>query len=135
MRLVPLQAQAQSTASDRAVSRDASFGHRRSATTRHRHKEAENHPDAEHIFRKSDGSAGVSWVPAAKSKSEARAEKDDMRGGKPRKDPKGVERFGAGMEKGGVDRNARELSEQERSGRTQRRRGMRSGSKNALRKA
>jgi hypothetical protein len=47
--------------------------------------------------------------------------------------PKGVERFGAGMEKGGGDRSARELSEQERSGRKQRRRGMRSGSKNALR--
>ena len=137
MRLVPLQAQAQSTASDRAASRDASFGHRRSATTRHRHKEAENNPDGEHIFRKSDGSAGVSWVPDPRSKLEARAEKggDMGRGGKPRKAPKGVERFGAGMEKGGVDRNARELSEQERSGRTQRRRGMRSGSKNALRKA
>jgi ribosome biogenesis protein ENP2 len=137
MRLVPLQAQAPSTASDRVASRDASFGHRRSATTRHRPKETENHPDAEHIFRKSDGSVGVSWVPAPRSKSEARAEQDeDMgRGGKPRKAPKGVERFGAGMEKGGGDRNARELSEQERSGRKQRRWGMRSGSKNALRNA
>jgi ribosome biogenesis protein ENP2 len=46
---------------------------------------------------------------------------------------KGVERFGAGMEKGGEDPDMRVLSEQERSGRTQRRRGMRSGSKNAFR--
>jgi ribosome biogenesis protein ENP2 len=46
---------------------------------------------------------------------------------------KGVERFGAGMEKGGEDPNMRALSEQERSGRSQRRRGMRSGSKNAFR--
>lgn len=78
-------------------------------------------------------------MPAPKSKSDARAGKDedDSRGGKPRKVPlpKGVERFGAGMEKGGGDRNARELSEQERSGRTRRRRGMRSGSKNAFRQA
>jgi len=46
---------------------------------------------------------------------------------------KGVERFGAGMEKGGEDPNMRVLSEQERRGRSQRRRGMRSGSKNAFR--
>ena len=90
----------------------------------------------EHIFRKSDGSVGVSWVPAPRSKSDARGGKDEE-DGRPRKvaPPKGVERFGAGMEKGGGDRNARELSEQERSGRTQRRRGMRSGSKNTLRQA
>lgn len=37
------------------------------------------------------------------------------------------------MEKGGEDPDLRVLSEQERSGRTQRRRGMRSGSKNAFR--
>lgn len=46
---------------------------------------------------------------------------------------KGVERFGVGMEKGGEDPNMRALSEQERRGRSKRRRGMRSGSKNAFR--
>lgn len=46
---------------------------------------------------------------------------------------KGVERFGVGMEKGGEDPNMRVLSEQERRGRSQRRHGMRSGSKNAFR--
>jgi ribosome biogenesis protein ENP2 len=46
---------------------------------------------------------------------------------------KGVERFGAGMEKGGEDPDMRVLSEQERRGRSKRRRGMRSGSKNAFR--
>ncbi len=84
-------------------------------------------------------------MPAPRSKSDARAGKDDEddgdllvgRGGKSRKvaPPKGVEKFGAGMEKGGGDHSARGLSEQERSGRKQRRRGMRSGSKNALRQA
>ncbi|KAI9459171.1 WD40-repeat-containing domain protein [Lactarius psammicola] len=143
MRLIPLQAQPPSTASDRAASRDASFGHRRSASARHRPMETESRPDGEHVFRKSDGSVGVSWVPAPRSKSDARAGKDDEddllvgRGGKSRKPalPKGVERFGAGMEKGGGDRSAQELSEQERGGRKQRRRGMRSGSKNAFRQA
>ncbi|KAH9171073.1 WD40-repeat-containing domain protein [Lactarius sanguifluus] len=140
MRLVPLQAQPPSTASDPAASKDASFGHRRSTSARYR---PESRPDGEHVFHKSDGSVGVSWVPAPRSKSDARVGKEDEddllvgRGGKPRKvrPPKGVERFGAGMEKGGGDRSARELSEQERSGRTQRRRGMRSGSKNTLRQA
>jgi ribosome biogenesis protein ENP2 len=67
-------------------------------------------------------------------------EEDDLYGGqqrrqkRPLKDArKGVERFGAGMEKGGEDPNMRVLSEQERRGRSQRRRGMRSGSKNAFR--
>lgn len=141
MRLIPLQAQP-STASDHAASRDASFGHRRSASARHRPKETENRPDDEdqHVFRKNDGSVEVSWVPAPRSKSDARAGSEagkDEDGGKSRKvaTPKGVERFGAGMEKGGGDRSAREMSEQERSGRKQRRRGMRSGSKNAFRQA
>ncbi|KAF8273719.1 hypothetical protein EI94DRAFT_1769192 [Lactarius quietus] len=129
MRLIPLQARPPSTASDRVASRDASFGHRRSASSQHRPKETDS----------GDGSVGVSWVPTPRSKSDARAENDeDMdRSGKPRKValPKGVERFGAGMEKGGGDRSARELSEQERSGRKHRRRGMRSGSKNAFRQS
>ena len=101
-----------------------------------------NHHD-EHIFRKGDGSLDVSWVPTRSSaRSDARAEGDGdelvgRRSGRhkrPLKDTrKGVERFGAGMEKGGEDPDMRVLSEQERSGRTQRRRGMRSGSKNAFR--
>jgi ribosome biogenesis protein ENP2 len=85
----------------------------------------------------------VSWVPSSRStRSDALAGGEDeedlvgrLRGQKRTlKDArKGVERFGAGMEKGGEDPNMRALSEQERSGRSQRRRGMRSGSKNAFR--
>ena len=47
---------------------------------------------------------------------------------------KGVERFGSGMERGGEGGEGRALSEQERSGRTERRRGVRSGSKNTFRR-
>lgn len=85
----------------------------------------------------------VSWVPSSKSTGSdvlAEGEDEDSLVGRQRgqkrasKDArKGVERFGAGMEKGGEDPNTRTLSEQERRGRTQRRRGMRSGSKNAFR--
>jgi len=100
-----------------------------------------NHDD-EHVFRKGDGSVEVSWVPTTTSRSSRLDDDDDddlverRPGGHKRasKDTrKGVERFGAGMEKGGEDPDMRVLSEQERSGRTQRRRGMRSGSKNAFR--
>lgn len=52
--------------------------------------------------------------------------------GKERDTRKGVERFGAGMEKGGEDQGR--LSESERKGRTSRRRDVRSGSKNTFRK-
>jgi ribosome biogenesis protein ENP2 len=89
----------------------------------------------------------VSWVPALKSSrsdyptvGEGGEDEDDLVGRQQRRQKralkdtrKGVERFGVGMEKGGEDPNMRALSEQERRGRSKRRRGMRSGSKNAFR--
>jgi ribosome biogenesis protein ENP2 len=157
VRLVPLQAQASTTASGRiaAASRDTSstFGNRRSASTRQQQQQQQQHHDRhyredEHILRKGDGSVEVSWVPTPKSnRSDALAvgegedeDEDGLVGRQQRRQKralkdtrKGVERFGAGMEKGGEDPNMRALSEQERRGRSQRRRGMRSGSKNAFR--
>ena len=149
VRLVPLQAQPSTAASGRiAESRDpsSSFGRRRSAHQQHQqqqHQHRQRHHQDEHIFQKGDGSVEVSWVPTSRStRSDALAEGEDeespvgrQRGQKRtlKDGRKGVERFGAGMEKGGEDPNMRALSEQERSGRSQRRRGMRSGSKNAFR--
>ncbi|KAF8500210.1 WD40-repeat-containing domain protein [Russula emetica] len=155
VRLVPLQAQASTAASGRiaAASRDTSstFGHRRSASARQQQQQQQeqqhhdrHYREDEHIFRKGDGSVEVSWVPAAKSsRSDVPAEDEDGDGlveGEQRRQKralkdtrKGVERFGVGMEKGGEDPNMRVLSEQERRGRSQRRRGVRSGSKNAFR--
>jgi ribosome biogenesis protein ENP2 len=86
----------------------------------------------------------VSWVPTSKStrsddpaegeEEEDLVERQQHKQKRASKDTrKGVERFGAGMEKGGEDPTMRVLSEQERRGRSQRRRGMRSGSKNAFR--
>ena len=137
LRLVPLQYQPSTSSGRTAASKDASFGHRRSASARQRQRQNDmtsgaNHDD-EHV-----GSVEVSWVPTT---SRSAGEDDDdlverRPGGHKRasKDTrKGVERFGAGMEKGGENPDMRVLSEQERSGRTQRRRGMRSGSKNAFR--
>jgi ribosome biogenesis protein ENP2 len=152
MRLVPLQARQSSTRVGNKSNNgdgDASFGRRRnaSASVRGRQKETASRADGDeqHVFRKSDGSVEVSWVPPTpKFRSADAAEEDDLvlggSGRRPRRQGdevlrKGVERFGAGMEKGGEDPNMRVLSEQERSGRKQRRRGMRSGSKNAFRQA
>ena len=151
VRLVPLQAQASTVASGRiaAASRDTSstFGHRRSASGRQQQQQQQQHHEDGHILRKGDGSVEVSWVPAPKSsrsdvpaKKEGDEDEDGLVGGQQRRPKralkdirKGVERFGVGMEKGGEDPNMRVLSEQERRGRSQRRRGMRSGSKNAFR--
>jgi len=154
VRLVPLQAQASTAASGRiaaAASRDtsSSFGHRRTASARQQQQQQQQHHERhsredEHILRKGDGSVEVSWVPDPKSsRSDVPAvgeDEDDSVGRQQRRQKralkdtrKGVERFGAGMEKGGEDPNMPVLSEQERRGRSQRRRGMRSGSKNAFR--
>ncbi|KAH9962179.1 WD40-repeat-containing domain protein [Russula dissimulans] len=123
-------------------------------------RDSKQDDDERDVVRKGDGSVQVSWIPNLRSSTgagpswsspDARAEGgDDERDGgglvlvggsrartksasKDARTRKGVERFGAGLEKGGEDPDMRLLSEQERSGRTQRRRGMRSGSKNAFR--
>jgi len=149
VRLVPLQAQSSSASGRTAAvnSRDAPFGHRRSASAR-QHQRPNGHPTTgpsqdEHIHRNGDGSVEVSWVPTPGSSRTGAGPGDDednigrsrgtMRASKEKDVRKGVERFGAGMEKGGEDPTMRALSEQERRGRTQRRRGVRSGSKNAFR--
>ncbi|KAF8999095.1 WD40-repeat-containing domain protein [Cyathus striatus] len=72
-----------------------------------------------------DNAMEISWVPSSSANDE---EKVAKRAGK----QKGVETFGAGLQKGVEE--AAEMSEAERTGRTHRRRGMRSGSKNVFRK-
>lgn len=69
----------------------------------------------------------MSWVPS--STKDPSRDRGSQKDGKPRK---GVELFGAGMERGGGDRTP-VLSDSERTGRSQRRKGMRSGSKNVFR--
>jgi ribosome biogenesis protein ENP2 len=75
----------------------------------------------------------LSWMPSERSGKGD----DNLLGDGERKKKKGqargVETFGAGMEKGHRSDKI-QLSEAERRGRTQRRQGMRSGSKNTFRK-
>ncbi|KAL4267834.1 WD repeat NOL10/ENP2 family protein [Pleurotus pulmonarius] len=128
VKMVPMQARA-STAS-RGVDKNATFGQRRSGpgTSRKTQHRAQGQDDA-------GGPMEMSWVPS----STAKIGDDDalVPGSKPFKHGqrrKGVESFGAGLEKGGEEEHERQGGESERKGRVQRRKGVRSGSKNAFRR-
>ncbi|TRM60412.1 WD40-repeat-containing domain protein [Schizophyllum amplum] len=97
--------------------RDASFGQRKSGAPQRRGRAPRD--DA------MDGGMEVSWVPSTT------AADDGAPKGKGRR--KGVETFGAGMERGGEEED-RTLSESEKKGRSYRRKGVRSGSKGAFRR-
>jgi ribosome biogenesis protein ENP2 len=120
--------------------RNASFGQRRGAQApAHLKSRAPSHA----ARATADGGVEISWVPSAgdatryavedaledkraveaKQKRKAASTKLEKR--------KGVESFGSGMERGGQD-PAKEVAESERRGRTERRKGMRSGSKNTI---
>ncbi|KAJ7057791.1 NUC153 and WD40 repeat-containing nucleolar rRNA processing-related protein [Mycena amicta] len=117
-KLVPMRATSGQGA--RTSERDATFGQRRSGKV----------PSSAAKTGKSSTSRAelmeVSWVPSGTSKRDSNEEKSKS------KARKGVEMFGAGMEKGYAGDDV-EMSEQDRTGRTRRRQGMRSGSKNAFR--
>ena len=79
-----------------------------------------------------DGGMEVSFMPSGKPDyDDEKGGRGDSKGKVQRR--KGVETFGAGLEKGGDDPDV-EISETDRKGRTQRRKGMRSGSKNTFRR-
>ena len=87
-----------------------------------------------------DGGVEMSFVPSRSGDDDYEDNDGDRprpgkKGGKGGKEArrKGVESFGAGMERGGGDPEIA-MSEAERKGRTQRRKGMRSGSKNTFRR-
>ncbi|KAI0084720.1 WD40-repeat-containing domain protein [Irpex rosettiformis] len=134
VRLVPLQAHANGR--DR-LDKNATFGQRRttssSAVDGSRNGKGKGKMrDSEDVHFAEDGGMEVSFMPSGKSDHD-----DDMGGkanskGKARRG-KGVETFGASLEKGG-DGPEVEISESERKGRTHRRKGMRSGSKNTFRR-
>ncbi|TFK41623.1 WD40-repeat-containing domain protein [Crucibulum laeve] len=121
---VPMRAQA---GVSRGVDKNATFGQRlkpsAAVPTKSRSSDARIGDD---------GAMEISWVPS----SDARDDEDDSRVGRKGKSKapqrKGVEVFGAGMEKGGME--TVDMSESDRQGRTHRRKGIRSGSKNVFRR-
>lgn len=120
--MVPLRAQA-GGASQSAGDRGATFGERRAPVASARKSGGSRQPRTE------DAPMEISWVPSGSA-----GKVDDDGEGRPKaKVPhrKGVESFGAGLERG-VEENAN-VDDAERQGRTQRRKGVRSGSKNVFR--
>ncbi|KDQ08766.1 hypothetical protein BOTBODRAFT_37625 [Botryobasidium botryosum FD-172 SS1] len=114
------------------LDRSASFGQRLRDTSSHSARDRGSGGGAQGA-KSVKGGMELSWVPSSTKRT--REEARGSGGGAGKKDSrKGVETFGAGMEKG----SAREMfgatgTEAERHGRTQRRRGIRSGSRNAFR--
>lgn len=119
--------------SSRQFDKEATFGQRRRDTGSSKQRTSKR--DAN-----STGEMEFSWVPSGSG--EAR-DADDMLvpGGRgkskagDKQKRKGVETFGAGLERGGEPTNggSQDLSESQKSGRTKRRHNVRSGSKNAFR--
>lgn len=139
IRMAPVKAQGASSRSG-GIDHQASFGQRRTAQVPGRRKPS----GPSHAVRgTAEGGVEISWVPSVgdaarhaaedaledKRASEAKRKRKDTTA-KPEK-RKDVESFGAGMERGGQD-PARELADSERRGRTERRKGVRSGSKNTI---
>jgi ribosome biogenesis protein ENP2 len=131
---VPLRAQSDSTGNRRQSDKSATFGQRRSSDIKgQRNNSAPQR--AEGASRSADAGIEMSWVPSESS----RIEDDDklVPGGsssKKRQDRrKSGESFGAGMEKGTSERHG-DMSNGDRKGRTERRKGVRSGSKNSFRR-
>ncbi|KAI9069883.1 hypothetical protein FKP32DRAFT_1608216 [Trametes sanguinea] len=134
VRLVPLQAQAEG--SSRGMDKDATFGQRRSQLGSKGKGRAHSRDDSE-IRHTADGGIEMTFIPKTTSSGHdyddgpSSAAQQKGKGKEPKR--KGVETFGAGMERGGEEPE-REMTEMERKGRTKRRQGMRSGSKNTFRK-
>ncbi|KAJ7599232.1 NUC153 and WD40 repeat-containing nucleolar rRNA processing-related protein [Mycena floridula] len=118
--LVPMRATGPNTS--RLGDKNATFGQRRNGSDRPGWPSRPKRQEA-------DGGMEMSWVPSSNASEEERQT------GRLKKDRrKGVEEFGAGLEKGGEDRN-QVIHENDRKGRTQRRHGVRSGSKNVFRRS
>ncbi|KDQ60208.1 hypothetical protein JAAARDRAFT_126225 [Jaapia argillacea MUCL 33604] len=124
VRLVPMRAQASSNHDPTGTNKNASFGQRRSSSTFGKAKEGGW--EGMHVNKNKEGGMEMSWVPSSSSAA-SKKERGERK--------KGKEVFGAGMEKGGGEEGVGGRGgEKERSGRTERRRGMRSGSKNVFRR-
>ena len=133
VRFVPLNAS--DGRGTHGLDRNATFGQRRSTSSSFAGSKGKGKGIA--ARPSGDGGMEISFVPTTTSMDDSDNEMGGRSTSSNRKGPerrKGVEVFGAGMEKGGSADNDRELTESERRGRTQRRKGMRSGSKNTFRK-
>ena len=110
--------------------KDATFGQRRmprSASSGDTKKKSSFRGQA------NEAAMEISWVPSSSSSTvDGKDRHSKSRNGKD-KDRKGVETFGAGLERG-IEERVEFSNESERQGRSHRRKGVRSGSKNTFRR-
>ena len=114
---------------------NASFGQRRKTSSS---SIGDNRRRNSGAYSKGNAEAEFTWVPSAGAdgSDSGRPSKASANGKEKEKKRRGIETFGAGLEKGHTtanDADSRPLSENERHGRTKRRMGVRSGSKNVFR--
>lgn len=115
-------------AGPRGMDKYATFGQRRTTKTGSSDKSAVAASD--NVKFSADGGVEMTFVPSMSADAEG-GERAGSKGKQARR--KGVETFGAGLERGGPEPEVA-MAESERKGRAQRRRGMRSGSKNTFRR-
>ena len=125
--LVPLRAQTERSRDLHASNRNMPFGQRRNHGPKQGKFAGSEFADG----NTADGGVEISWVPP-RTNSAGDGDKSTQ-GIKDKKRRQGLETFGLGLEKGGESQPV-EISERERQGRTQRRKGIRSGSRKALRR-
>jgi ribosome biogenesis protein ENP2 len=126
--MVPMRPQ---TGEQRSGDKTATFGQRRTlvASSTSTKKSGARRP----TVQQEDAPMEISWVPSSGSggkDGDAGKGRDQPRNEKGRR--KGVESFGAGLERG-FEEHA-DIAESDRKGRTHRRKGVRSGSKNVFRR-
>jgi ribosome biogenesis protein ENP2 len=123
VKMVPIHAPRESIGARYSLE-NATFGQRRATGDKPK-------AQSNSTMHTSEGGLEMSWVPSGSHEDDSlyskRMNKGKVRG------RNGVERFGAGMEKGS-DKSFNEMNESDRKGRTQRRKGVRSGSKSAFRR-
>jgi ribosome biogenesis protein ENP2 len=125
-KMVPARADTNGSNGSNVRDPTATFGQRRHSLT---FKTSKSQSHGDDIIKPSeDGGMSISFMP----RSSAREDRDTNRMVKKGKDKRkpGIEYLGAGLERG---MGRQEVSEADRKGRTQRRKGIRSGSKNAFR--
>jgi len=129
---VPLRAQSDSAGNRRQSDKSATFGQRRSSDIKGQSNKSARQR-AEGVGRSADAGIEMTWVPSESSRP---MEDDDKlvpgssSSNQRQERRKGRESFGAGMERGTSERHG-DMSDGDRRGRTERRKGIRSGSKNS----
>ncbi|TEB31870.1 WD repeat-containing protein [Coprinellus micaceus] len=124
VKYAPMKAASSSSA---LADKDATFGQRLAPSKSNGKGKAR-----QEVVEDEDGGMEVTWVSSGK-KDRDEEEVDERKKVKSKAKKAGVESFGHGMERGGVEPEA-DISETERSGRKHRRQNVRSGSRNTFRR-